>query len=187
MKAGRQAAPNERPAPIASQQSDGLWPQRSQVQLVCQGLCISNFFGAKSLTQLQTAGVTHVLVCAGELPTVFPQHFAYRRLSDLYDGPSQPLQAALQAALPWMAEAIEQGGRVLLHCAGGVSRSAAVAVAYLMWREGRSVDEALHIVRMARPIVSPNDCFLTQLRALDWSQFGPPPPTRVAPPPPQRP
>lgn len=163
------------PVPAVPRRLDGLWPARSQVQFIEAGLCITNFFGAKDLAALRTARVTHVLVCAGELPTVFPQHFAYRRLSQLYDGPSQTLAPALLAALPWIGQAIEQGGCVLLHCAAGVSRSGAVAVAYVMWHRGLSADAALQVVRAVRPIVTPNDDFMAQLRLLDVSSLGPPP------------
>ena len=72
--------------------ADGLWPGRSEFQELCPGLLITNFFGARSKAKLAAAGVTHVLVCAQELPKVFEGNAAlgltYLRLP-LADNPSE--------------------------------------------------------------------------------------------------
>jgi protein-tyrosine phosphatase len=52
-------------------------------------------------------------------------------------------------------------GGVLVHCAAGVSRSAAVVMGYLMWKYGHSLQDALRIVRRARPCVRPNTGYVT--------------------------
>ncbi|KAH3765662.1 dual specificity protein phosphatase 1 [Pelomyxa schiedti] len=61
---------------------------------------------------------------------------------------------------------IDQGraaGSVLVHCVWGMSRSAAVVVAYIMFRLRMKFTDALSHVRKARPIAAPNDGFLSQL------------------------
>lgn len=50
-------------------------------------------------------------------------------------------------------------GPVLVHCGAGVSRSAAVVVAYLCRYAGMSYAEALAFVKARRPQVAPADCF----------------------------
>lgn len=55
---------------------------------------------------------------------------------------------------------------MLVHCARGLSRSAALVLAYLMLREGLSLVEAVEAVRRHRNIL-PNAGFLEQLRQLD--------------------
>jgi protein-tyrosine phosphatase len=47
-------------------------------------------------------------------------------------------------------------GKVLVHCQRGVSRSAAIVAAYLMWKYKISLEEALQRVITARPVVCPN-------------------------------
>lgn len=59
-------------------------------------------------------------------------------------------------------------GRVLVHCARGISRSATLALAYLMIRERLSLVAALELVCQHRNIL-PNAGFLEQLRRLDTS------------------
>jgi protein-tyrosine phosphatase len=52
---------------------------------------------------------------------------------------------------------------VLIHCSAGVSRSIAVATAYLIQRKGFSYSDALRRVRSARPLGDPNGGFKDQL------------------------
>jgi protein-tyrosine phosphatase len=56
---------------------------------------------------------------------------------------------------------------VLVHCAAGMSRSATIMIAYLMIEHGMSLARALYTVRLARPIVEPNDGFMKQLGQLE--------------------
>lgn len=52
-----------------------------------------------------------------------------------------------------------------MHCMAGRSRSAALAMAFLMSAHGMTFDEALLAVTRARPIVNVNHGFQLQLRA----------------------
>ena len=60
------------------------------------------------------------------------------------------------------AALISPRARVLIHCVAGVSRSAAIALGYMMHKGQRLVDayEQLHA---ARPLIMPNVGFLKQV------------------------
>ncbi|CAL6322372.1 unnamed protein product [Bathycoccus prasinos] len=58
----------------------------------------------------------------------------------------------------------EEGG-CLVHCQMGCSRSVAICVAFVMWREGLAYDEAFERVKKARSIARPNIGFVKTLEA----------------------
>jgi Dual specificity phosphatase, catalytic domain len=55
----------------------------------------------------------------------------------------------------------------LVHCVMGQSRSAAVIAAWLVTREGSSLEGALDKIRSARPAIHPNMSFIAGLRAIE--------------------
>lgn len=60
-----------------------------------------------------------------------------------------------------------QKSSVYIHCQAGCSRSVAFTVAYLMYRYGLNLKNALHAVKRKRPIAQPNDNFLVQLKLFE--------------------
>lgn len=57
----------------------------------------------------------------------------------------------------------ELGGRTLVHCNAGVSRSAALCMAFLLKHHGVTLLQAHGWVKTCRPIVRPNNGFWEQL------------------------
>jgi dual specificity MAP kinase phosphatase len=68
------------------------------------------------------------------------------------------LEPQLAPICEWIDRAREQGGKVLVHCRVGVSRSATVTIAYVMKYLGISLVEAYLIVRSRRlsVLIQPN-------------------------------
>lgn len=60
------------------------------------------------------------------------------------------------------------GKKVLVHCAHGVSRSPTVVAAYLMLENGWTRRQAMEWIIARRPVVSPNDGFMEQLKSLEY-------------------
>ncbi|GAW00049.1 dual specificity [Lentinula edodes] len=67
----------------------------------------------------------------------------------------------------------DNGGKVLVHCVMGVSRSATVLSAYLMQSRKLNPSQALELIRTRRPCVQPNYGFLKQLDAFGQCGYNP--------------
>ncbi|KAF8008916.1 hypothetical protein BT93_J0036 [Corymbia citriodora subsp. variegata] len=118
---------------------------------------------AKDRDILKRNGITHVLNCVGFVcPEYFKADFVYRTLW-LQDSPSEDITSILYDVFDYFEDVREQHGRVFVHCCQGVSRSTSLVIAYLMWREGQSFDDAFQFVKAARGIADPNMGFACQL------------------------
>ncbi|CAN6447729.1 unnamed protein product [Victoria cruziana] len=118
---------------------------------------------AKNREILRQNGITHVLNCVGFVcPEYFKKDLVYKTLW-LQDSPSEDITSILYDVFDYFEDVRQQGGRVLVHCCQGVSRSTSLVIAYLMWRDGRSFDEAFQYVKSARATTNPNVGFTCQL------------------------
>ncbi|KAG9145337.1 hypothetical protein Leryth_008264 [Lithospermum erythrorhizon] len=112
---------------------------------------------------LRKHGISHILNCVGFVcPEYFKSDFQYRTLW-LQDSPTEDITSILYDVFDYFEDVREQGGRVFVHCCQGVSRSTSLVIAYLMWREGQSFDDAFQYVKAARGIADPNMGFACQL------------------------
>lgn len=112
---------------------------------------------------LKQNGITHILNCVGFVcPEYFKDDFVYRTLW-LQDSPTEDITSILYDVFDYFEDVRELGGRVFVHCCQGVSRSTSLVIAYLMWREGQSFDDAFQYVKAARGIADPNMGFACQL------------------------
>jgi protein-tyrosine phosphatase len=60
----------------------------------------------------------------------------------------------LNQGADFIREVITEGGKVYIHCAGGIGRAPTMAAAYLI-SEGKTVDEAMEMIRRVRPFINP--------------------------------
>lgn len=83
------------------------------------------------------------------------------------DLPNENIMRVIPEALAFITSELQRGGKVLIHCAAGVSRSASVAVAYFMTAYNLDYSSALSKVRNGRKCACPNPGFERQLRNMD--------------------
>jgi len=85
---------------------------------------------------------------------------------DLSDQPNADLQSHLESVCTWINSSLANGKGVLVHCQQGISRSAAVVIAYLIRYKGMGYDDAYEYVRKTRACIKPNQGFIRALR--EW-------------------
>jgi protein tyrosine phosphatase (PTP) superfamily phosphohydrolase (DUF442 family) len=74
-----------------------------------------------------------------------------------------PTLEDLNRGVEFIQRIVKQDGKVYIHCAGGIGRAPTMAVAYLV-SEGLSLDEAVGLVRKARPFIDIRPTQMEQLR-----------------------
>ncbi|KAH0785787.1 Dual specificity phosphatase, catalytic domain containing protein [Histomonas meleagridis] len=84
----------------------------------------------------------------------------------MFDGGNENILSHIFRITNFINDAIKEGGKVLLHCVEGVSRSAAVCIGYLIVTNEIDYKTAYDTVRSKRRISSPNPKFVAQLMQL---------------------
>ncbi|MEW5320425.1 MAG: hypothetical protein WDW38_011500 [Sanguina aurantia] len=135
---------------------------------VAERVYVSGDQVARSAEILSENAITHVVNCVGFICKEWhPDLVSYRTLF-LQDTPAEDILCVLYDTFEFVDRALAGGGRVLVHCSQGVSRSATLAIAYLMWRNKGSYDETFAAVKAKRGVVNPNIGFTCQL--LQWQK-----------------
>ncbi|XP_051924788.1 dual specificity protein phosphatase 2 [Hippocampus zosterae] len=111
---------------------------------------------------LASAGITAVLNVSSSCPNFFEGEFQYLRLT-VEDNLAADIRACFSTAIAFIDAVKQSGGRVLVHCQAGISRSATICLAYLMHTRRVRLDEAFDFVKQRRQVISPNLAFLGQL------------------------
>ncbi|XP_045639490.1 dual specificity protein phosphatase 13 isoform X2 [Ursus americanus] len=154
-----------------------LWVRRaamvSHVNEVWPNLFLGDAYAARDKSKLIQLGITHVVnVAAGKFQVDTGAKF-YRGMPLEYygieadDNPFFDLSVYFLPVARYIRTALSvPQGRVLVHCAMGVSRSATVVLAFLMICENMTLVEAIQTVQAHRDIC-PNSGFLRQLQVLD--------------------
>ncbi|XP_062070612.1 dual specificity protein phosphatase 13B [Lepus europaeus] len=154
-----------------------LWVRRaatlSHVNEVWPNLFLGDAYTARDKSQLMQLRITHIVnAAAGKFQVDTGAKF-YRGMPLEYygieadDNPFFDLSVYFLPVARYIRAALSAPqGRVLVHCAMGVSRSATLVLAFLMICENLTLVEAIQTVQAHRDIC-PNSGFLRQLQVLD--------------------
>ncbi|OTF78503.1 dual specificity protein phosphatase 3-like protein [Euroglyphus maynei] len=139
--------------------------------------CRSQTYAARSKPFLKDIGVTHVLNCAlthcltyndMKFDQEYYQDFRIKfKGLELDDICTENIARYFDEAIEFIDDAMASGGKVLVHCLAGISRSATITIAYLMERHSMTIEDAIKTVKQNRRIY-PNEGFLKQLVELDF-------------------
>jgi len=143
------------------------------INQVLPNLFIGNKKAAMNVEQLRSYRITHVVNCAEELKHItnkYDSSISCLWLS-LYDSEMDSVTDHIDKSIRFIELAISNGHTVLVHCAAGVSRSASIIIAYLMYKHRMSFNTAFNHLKTIRPCCRPNLSFQQQLRSYDFSKI----------------
>lgn len=142
------------------------------MSFVAPSLFVGDEHAAANVSGLRAAGVTHVLNCSS-LPNPLdgdpaaPAHYLSLGLLDnTSDLPR--MQEALGTGVEFISQAISSGGVVLVHCHRGVSRSATLAIAYLVRATQQPAETVFESLRAKRRVIDPNLGYWISLK--EWER-----------------
>jgi len=146
-----------------------------RIDKIVDGLYLSGHKPSQNRAMLQQHGITHVVNAANatepgsgnegfhvHVPCPWPDTFRYLTVY-VDDATYEQIKDNFTRVLRFIDDAIQQSGRVLVHCQYGISRSASLVIAYLMWSQKISFLDAFRSVKSVRDIVQPNPGFVQQL------------------------
>ncbi|XP_041125479.1 dual specificity protein phosphatase 13-like isoform X1 [Polyodon spathula] len=154
-----------------------LWTRRGasgHVDQVWPRIYLGDKWTAKDKRSLQSLKITHILNAADGKYNVCTGARYYSDMNILYHGVEAfdttafDISPFFYSAAKFIRKALDTpgDGKVLVHCAMGLSRSATLVLAFLMIYENKTLVDAVKAVSEHRNI-SPNMGFLGQLRELD--------------------
>ncbi|XP_052769299.1 serine/threonine/tyrosine-interacting protein B-like [Mya arenaria] len=158
--------------PKAIRNIDGVdwsYGMRREMQEIVPGLFLGPYAAAMKSKKcdLQNRGITHI-VCirqnieANFIRANFPDTFKYLIL-DIADTFTENIIRFMSQFQQFVDGCLKEGGKVLIHGNGGISRSASLVVAYLMEKLSLSFKDALMFVQRRRFCINPNEAFFQQL------------------------
>ncbi|THH10023.1 hypothetical protein EW146_g8501 [Bondarzewia mesenterica] len=166
------------------------------VSAVIEGrLFLGNLVSAQSTRSLTERRITHIVsVCTDPIPAEHPQSGIRHIRIPVHDADHEDLLIWMPHACRFIEDALRAGGVVLVHGVYGLSRSATVMAAYLMYSRRISSTDALDTVRRgkapppssqsepdltshpcdtAREQIWPNAGFLEQLSMFEMCRYAP--------------
>jgi protein-tyrosine phosphatase len=131
------------------------------ISKITENIFQGDFMGSKDLNQIQKIGITHILV-AGNLAIFHSNYFEYIKF-DITDDDDEYIYKYFDIAFEFIDNCLSNGGKVLIHCAAGISRSSTFTCCFLIKKLKITPQEALSFIKKGRPVASPNSGFIQQL------------------------
>ena len=131
----------------------------SDINQITDTLYLGNMESAFNIKKLKGLGIRKVLTVMSAFGNHYPENtFIHKKIEIDDDYESNIIQYFKECLL-----FIDGYDKVFVHCAAGMSRSATIVIAYIMWKKKLFLNEAIKFVKNKRPIIQPNLNFMKQL------------------------
>ena len=131
----------------------------SDINQITDTIYLGNIEGAFDIKKLKSLGIRKVLTVMSAFGNHYNNHEFVHKSIEIDDAYDENVIKHFKECFLFM----EGSDKVFVHCAAGMSRSATVVIAYLMWKKKMSLNDAINFVKKKRPVISPNLSFMKQL------------------------
>ncbi|KAJ7599078.1 hypothetical protein C8J56DRAFT_915807 [Mycena floridula] len=136
---------------------------------IIPGLWIGDLPSALDVKSLKDNKIFSILSAMRGKITVHETFIRHQILLD--DTAEADILAHFLPSITFIQSELDKGRGVLVHCQAGMSRSATIVAAYLMYSQKLDPEGALALIRKSRPNVDPNAGFLVQLEIFHKAAF----------------
>lgn len=139
----------------------GLRYESIPLTQVLDRLYLGGFHDAEGLAKNNYLDITHVCNCTTEKLNLPRQRFRVIQMDQIDCHEWVP--AKLYSAVDWIHQSLSSGGRVLVHCHAGVSRSPTLLACYL-YTCGFDFNKAVSSLKHLRNVVEPHEVILASAK-----------------------
>lgn len=139
------------------------WGCYFEINEIIENLYISDFSSACDKEKLQELGITHIVCVIAGVDKIYPDTFTYYTIN-ICDRNHVDIKNYFNECSEFIDNAIKNGGKVLVHCKCGISRSSTMIGAYLISKKEYTAEKAIQLMKEKRNCVNPNDGFIKQLQ-----------------------
>uniref|UniRef100_A0A8B9QTH3 protein-tyrosine-phosphatase n=1 Tax=Apteryx owenii TaxID=8824 RepID=A0A8B9QTH3_APTOW len=124
-------------------------------------LYLGSAYHASKCEFLANLHITALLNVSRKSSEPFKDQYCYKWIP-VEDSHTADISSHFQEAIDFIA-----GGKILVHCEAGISRSPTICMAYLMKTKKLRLEEAFDYIKQRRSLISPNFGFMGQLLQYD--------------------
>jgi len=139
-------------------------------EIISGKLFLSDMTAAMDISVVNYLSITHIVNASNGAAPSKIANIIYHNVN-IEDSEESDISRDLIETHDFISSALLGGGRVLVHCMVGVSRSSSITMHHIML-SGTTLKEAVELVRTARPVVNPNRAFAQSLLDAELSARG---------------
>jgi len=145
------------------------------ISQITRNLYIGSIVTSMDTVQLGKTGITHIVNCVNDATNKWSGYIQIPGIHylsiEMGSSKTAIIGYHIKKIVSFINNAVENNGKILIHCVKGVSRSSSILIAYLIVMENYSFDDAFNLIKKERSICNPNKNLIDQLRNVNRSYF----------------
>ena len=134
---------------------------KNSLNKVTDKIYLGDLKSGNDINFLKEENISNVLSLTGDIfSPKYPKKLKIsQKIINIDDSPKENILKFFKECILY----IENSDKILVHCMAGVSRSATIVIAYLMWKTHSSFNDTYLFIKKRRPEIDPNNGFRKQL------------------------